>query len=72
VELEEHGITIIACTRSNEKYRHAPSDAALLKKHRPYVERFIDLFNQQFNATRTLCRNFRDYVARRWTKTRGL
>ena len=68
VELEEHGIIIIACTRSNQKYRHTQNDAALLKKHRPHVERFIGLFDQQFNATKTRCRSFKNYVARRWTK----
>ena len=67
-ELEEHGITIIACTRSNQKFRHTASNAALLKKHRPHVERFIGLFGQQFNATRTQNRNFKNYVSRRWTK----
>ena len=65
IELEEHGISVIACTRSNQKFRHTPDDAALLKKHRPHVERFIGLFDQQFNTTKTQCRNFRNYVARR-------
>jgi Transposase DDE domain. len=68
IELEEHGISVIACTRSNQKFRHTPGDAALLKKHRPHVERFIGLFDQQFNATKTRCRNIRNYVARRWSK----
>ncbi|MDR0362803.1 MAG: hypothetical protein LBJ46_09000 [Planctomycetota bacterium] len=68
VELEEHDMTVIACTRSNQKYRYTQSDADLSKKHRPHVERFIGLFDQQFNAARTRCRSFRNYIARRWTK----
>jgi len=67
-ELESNGITVIACTKSNQKYRHTTKNAALLKKHRPHIERFISLFDQQFNATRTQCRNFKNYVARRWSK----
>jgi len=31
IALEEHGITVIACTRSNQKHRHTKSNAALLK-----------------------------------------
>ena len=68
IALEEHGITIVACTRSNQKYRYSQGDAVLLKKHRPHVERFIALFDQQFNATRIRCRSFKNYVTRRWTK----
>jgi IS5 family transposase len=67
-ELEKHGVTILACTRSNQKFRHTPEDAALLKKHRPHAERFIGLFDAQFFAARTLNRKWENYLARRWCK----
>ncbi len=67
-ELAAHGITVLACTRGNQKFRHQPEDAALLKKHRPHAERFIGLFDMQFKAARTLNRNVKNYMARRWCK----
>ena len=67
-ELAEHGVTVLACPRSNQKFRHSPEDAALLKKHRPHAERFIGLFDAQFKAARTLNRNVKNYMARRWCK----
>jgi hypothetical protein len=67
-ELEARGITILACTRSKQKFQHLPEDAALLKKHRPHAERFIGLFDAQFHAARTLNRSWRHYLARRWCK----
>ena len=67
-ELEEHGIRVIACTRSNQKFRHKPNDAALLKKNRAHIERFIGLFAAQFNASRTQCKNFANYKVKRWCK----
>lgn len=67
-KLAQHGITVIASSRRNQKFRHTRKNAALLKKYRPYIERFIGLFNQQFHASRTRCRNFKNYMARRWFK----
>lgn len=67
-ELEAHGVTVLACARRNWKFRHTAADAALLKKHRPRVERFIGLFDAQFHAARTRSRNRRHYLARRWCK----
>jgi hypothetical protein len=58
----------IARHRRDQKFRHAAGDAALLKKRRPHMERFMNLFDQRFNATRTQCRNFRNYVAGGWTR----
>jgi hypothetical protein len=67
-ELAEQGVTVLACTRGNWKFRHTPEDAALLKQHRPHVERFVGLFGRQFFAARTLNRSQRNYLARRWCK----
>ena len=65
--LKEHGIIVIACSRSNQQFRHTKENAALLKKHRPHIERLIGLFDEQFHASRTRCRNYKSYAARRWS-----
>jgi len=67
-ELEARGVTVLAGTRSYQKFRHTPEDTALLKKHRPRVERFIGLFDAQFHASRTVARSVKNYMARRWCK----
>jgi hypothetical protein len=66
--LEDNGIKVSACTRSNWTYKNPPEIAALLKKWRGRIERRIALFDHQFHAGRTLCRSPRHYEARRWTK----
>lgn len=59
-----------ACTssaraRGNQKSRHTPRNAALLKKHRLHGERVIGLFDRQSNAAGTQCRNLGSHLARR-------
>ena len=64
--LARRGITVTAATRSNWKVHNTAEEKALLKHGK--VERRIGLFDQQFNAGRTLCRSRRHYEARRWAK----
>lgn len=67
-ELAEIGISIVADSRSNWNYQYSKRKRKWLKKNRSPIERMIGLFNQQFNAGRTLSRSKKHYVARRWMK----
>jgi len=66
--LARRGVTVAAATRSNWRVQNTAEDEALLKQWRGQVERRIGLFDQQFHADRTRCRNRRHYEARRWMK----
>lgn len=66
-ELADVGITITAATHSNWKIQLSSQEKELLK-NRFHIERWISLFNRQFNASRTLCRSLKHYEARRWAK----
>lgn len=67
-QLKEHGLMVLAQTRSNWRVQYPPRDARWLRRQRGKIERRIGLFNQQFHAGRTLCRSAKHYHARRWTK----
>lgn len=66
--LASRGLTVTAASRSTWVAQNTAAEKALLKQWRPKVERRIALFDQQFNAHRTLCRSRRHYEARRWAK----
>jgi hypothetical protein len=67
-KLANHGIVVIAASRSNWKFQYAPPVRRWLRRTRGRVERRIGLFNDQFHAGRTRCRNADNYRARRWMK----
>jgi len=67
-ELLKKGIEVIAQTRSNMKQQHDEQFAKWLHRRRGTVERRIGLFDQQFNANKTICRSKKHYEARRWCK----
>ena len=64
-ELHARGIKICAVPKQNALMPLAPCLDAYLRKRRGAIERFIALYNQQFNAGRTLNRCARHYLARR-------
>jgi len=66
--LAAKGIQVIAATCANWHFQNPPEIAELINKHRRPIERVIGLFDQQFNAAKTLCRSPKHYHARRWTK----
>ena len=67
-ELLKKGIEVVAQTRSNMKQQHDEQFAKWLRKRRGAIERKIGLFDQQFNASETLCRSKKHYEARRLCK----
>jgi len=67
-ELLAHGIEVIAQTRMNMTFQYPEHVEEWLQKKRGAIERRIGLFNQQFNAGRTLCRSKKHYEARRCCK----
>ena len=68
VELNQQGIHAHAIPKSNAKLPLAPVLVEWMHKKRAPIERRIGLFNEQFNAHRTLNRSARHYRARRLTK----
>lgn len=67
-KLADVGIEVIAAQRSDAVERHPKLVRILLKDWRRRVERRIALFDEQFNASDTLCRSPQHYRARRWMK----
>ncbi len=67
-KLAEKGIEVLASTDPRWGFQNPPEVAAWINRHRHCLDRWISLFNQQFHANRTLCRNPRHHDARRWTK----
>lgn len=67
-KLERSGITVMAETHCDWKIKYSRQDEAWLKRNRSSIERRISMFNNQFNAHRTLCRSLKHYIARRLTK----
>jgi len=67
-ELVRAGIIMTAATRRGFKFRYPPEMARALAQERHQIERYINHFNEQLNAARTLNRSLRHYLARRWTK----
>ena len=67
-ELNQQGIQVHAIPKSNAKLPLAPLLVDWLHERRAPIERRIGLFDQQFNAHRTLNRAERHYLARRLTK----
>jgi len=67
-ELKSNGIRVVAETRSNWEFQYKPEDAEWLRETRGRVERYIGLFDAQFNAEKTRCRSAKHYLARRWIK----
>lgn len=66
-ELEKHDVKVTAATRSNWDIENTAEEKNLLKK-RFHVERYISLFDSQFNGTRTLNRSSAHYHVRRMVK----
>ena len=66
--LNQQGIRAHAIPKRNAKLPLAPILVEWLHKQRAPIERRIGLFNEQFNAHRTLNRSARHYLARRLTK----
>jgi hypothetical protein len=64
-ELQARGIHICAVPKKNAKLPLAPCLDKYLRKRRGAIERFIALFDKQFNAAKTLNRSLRHYLARR-------
>jgi hypothetical protein len=67
-ELVARGIYVCAVPKKNAKLPLAPCLNKYLRKRRGTVERFIALYDKQFNAGRTLNRSERHYRARRMFK----
>lgn len=67
-QLKHQGIHAHAIPKSNAKLPLAPILVEWLHKCRAPIERRIGLFDEQFNAHRTLNRAERHYLARRLTK----
>lgn len=67
-ELDRQGIRVHAIPKSNAKLPLAPALVDWLHERRAPIERRIGLFDEQFNAHRTLNRAERHYLARRLTK----
>lgn len=67
-ELVDHGITVMAASRSNWKFQYSKKERRWLNRTRAGVERRIGLFDAQFHAGRTLCRSLKHHLARRSAK----
>jgi len=67
-KLAQKGIEVLAATDRRWGFQNPPEVAVWIDRHRHHLDRWISLFDQQFHADRTLCRNPRHYEARRWTK----
>jgi hypothetical protein len=67
-QLRARGIRMHAEQKSNAKHPRPEHLRKWLHAHRSPIERRIGLFDEQFNADRTLNRSARHYHARRWTK----
>lgn len=67
-ELKRQGVRIHAIPKSNAKLPLAPQLVEWLHECRAPIERRIGLFNEQFNAHRTLNRSASHYHARRLAK----
>jgi hypothetical protein len=67
-KLNQQGIWVHAIPKSNAKLPLAPVLVEWLHVRRAPIERRIGLFNEQFNAHRTLNRSAKHYRARRLTK----
>lgn len=66
--LNQQGIRVHAIPKSNAKLPLAPVLVDWLHERRSPIERRIGLFNEQFNAHRTLNRSEKHYRARRLAK----
>jgi len=68
LKLNQQGIWVYAIPKSNARLPLAPVLVEWLHQCRAPIERRIGLFDEQFNAHRTLNRTKKHYLARRLTK----